>query len=629
MTNPRQPKFPLRRHKFMTRVLFLVLISSLLASTPANGVPDETSQVTLVARQYQRPAVALASYATPVVPGCSATMIGPNTLMTAGHCIQSRRATFVTYAEDGTRVSEDFAIRQMQHTWIDTDLSLRYVSDNDAGERPGDKYGYLDFELEYTEGGAIHEPRSRAHLRAGRALFSLWNNPVGTLHPTLSQLLYSDGKITDPTTNDSSSPNLPDGTASWRCSNSGPSAELTVTSDVFGVPGASGSSGIDQRTGRALLGPLSKSNPRKQLSMLDYLIHGFANPGEGVGSCDPTALPAVNEPLVRSLGVAHPGLYYGWVDANQDGVFDLQNAIERVRKESRRPAYFFDFVSPRQTALWDWSRKSVKIAHNGIARIDTRWRSSGSELPVLTHERLDLAPRTKYRLAIGFVGGRSTAPLRVEVSDVNGRTALTDSLDATDMLSFELDDEFDELTIYAPPGMRASLQYVYIVQEDGRMDFDNHDARVVWNWHNTLPPRTPPALIWPDGKQPRSRTAPDWAGVVAPGGSDVLLVGYPALGIADSESYRLCFQHRLSARVGGVTVSDLNPARLTLAGSVTRTGDRVSAEFTPKARWQKSCTPFATRSDAFETLRLISFTWPKGPSGRAYLIDNIRVQRIP
>ncbi|WP_164008304.1 hypothetical protein [Pyxidicoccus trucidator] len=88
-------------------------------------------------RWYGDPDIAKSSYASPVWyhPGggsivCSSTMIGPNLMLTAGHCGWGNTLTlsFLTYAADDNAAKrfEDFTCQAMLSTWHSSDLNLYY-----------------------------------------------------------------------------------------------------------------------------------------------------------------------------------------------------------------------------------------------------------------------------------------------------------------------------------------------------------------------------------------------------------------------------------------------------------------------------------------------------------------------
>src|SRR5262249_37081509 len=96
--------------------------SSAIRSEVLGGVAE------VVARRYADPEVARVSYAAPLISAggaCSATMIGPNVLMTAAHCgpRTTETAVFRTYRNGGTTTSdaESFTCSFLYQTFDDTD----------------------------------------------------------------------------------------------------------------------------------------------------------------------------------------------------------------------------------------------------------------------------------------------------------------------------------------------------------------------------------------------------------------------------------------------------------------------------------------------------------------------------
>jgi len=136
---------------------------SAIAQEHANGVAQVAS------RLYTDPDLTLTSYAVPDVGGCTGEMIGPNIMMTASHCGNNDRpATFWVYRNQDPAhlITEVFNCHILLNTSWKTDVTLHYCDPNAAGESPGDKYGYLDFD------------HSQPYV--GQPVYSYWYNPINS-----------------------------------------------------------------------------------------------------------------------------------------------------------------------------------------------------------------------------------------------------------------------------------------------------------------------------------------------------------------------------------------------------------------------------------------------------------------
>lgn len=182
-------------------------------------------------------------------------MIGPNTLMTAAHCNGSQKTIdFMVYSADTKGISKQtFVCNYLLHTYRDSDLILFDCPANEAGENPGDKYGYLDFELPLTPSGEL------STLLAGRPevgdqFYSIWTNPIDEL--SRQHMLYSQGRVVrtdDPVWSN------PDVTPE-PCGDNAADLTLGIGTDLWANGGSSGSSQISRLTHRLTLGPQSTSS---------------------------------------------------------------------------------------------------------------------------------------------------------------------------------------------------------------------------------------------------------------------------------------------------------------------------------------------------------------------------------
>jgi hypothetical protein len=329
-------------------------------------------------RHYSDPDVARSAFATPMWNfGCSSTMIGPHILLTAAHCGPAEAATeqigianFTTYrASENEQNTEGYACRRLIHGWPRHDLALMFCDSNSTGLAPGDKYGYLDLETRAPQ--------------IGDSVYSIWWNNV-LAGPSATLPLYSEGRVestTDPI---------------WSGFLGGPAGEAVgIRMSTWAQPGASGSSNIDRNTHRILVGPTTLANQtegpaRWAFSTRTYLSSELLAPGtyEGAGALE--QIKSSNFPP----GSYNFASYVGGVDKNANGIFDVQEDVERQIGETRRPVYWLGFDNRRRIRLWD--------TPNAVISFDQRVASVNVSSPglVLRHRALNLKPNTNYRIGI-------------------------------------------------------------------------------------------------------------------------------------------------------------------------------------------------------------------------------------
>lgn len=223
------------------------------ASAPAQIVSEKPDGIAerAVFHYGSDPMATLNSYSVARITSlgpCSGTMIGPNVLITVAHCWSGyATADFRVDVSPTDQRTERFKCSYLLHTWPEMDLLAYWCFPNPAGENPGDKWGYVDFELSYRLNGPVDHARSRNLVQVGNPLVSLWWNAIGT---TGDHTIYSRGKVTDTAR------------ALW----ANPGGDLCeqddddrvgINSDVWGAGGASGSQQFVPATGRAILAPLS------------------------------------------------------------------------------------------------------------------------------------------------------------------------------------------------------------------------------------------------------------------------------------------------------------------------------------------------------------------------------------
>lgn len=563
--------------------------------TSTSAITGEHPGVVVAARIYVDADLAEASYAMPSTPGCSATMIGPNTMMTAAHCGGvDTSVTFRTFRElDPTRSdTEAFGCRILINTFPLSDLTLFFCDPNAAGENPGDKYGYLDFDTN-TVG-------------VGQAVASFWHNPVVSLGLPWT-LLYSTGTVTSTSAiiwkpGPGPAPVGPINTA------------IGISSDLWIQPGGSGSSWINPANGRVLVGPtstgVSDGPGRNALSMQHYLDLATV----------PSGAAGIAEATAKALGVVDPATrLVGSVDKNDDNLFDVQQEIERARGENRKNVLALGFESERRNALWDAASAtfdtSAREAHVWPTWSGPAWRD------VLVHRGLKLEAHTRYRVSLAVRTLGAGDPAGIEVALRKGAAIQAGQVLALPFASgwqthsFELTALGDapELLIRARGNVEAQLRDLVLVKEGSAIDFDAHDTRVLWH-RDEAGGR---ALVLPDG---RVDGTPNWAAHVQRDGAKPIATDWPlrsGLALAEGKRYHLCFsQKAVFAQAAG------RPGAVVRVVGASGGGEVLRTAFAPGAAWGTSCTPtFSVPAGGAEVQ--FGFDASSGP----YRIDDVAVTR--
>ncbi len=557
---------------------------------------------------YDDPDLALASYAMGGISGCSATMIGPNTLMTASHCGASRDGNpfgvcFFAYEASDISQKEYECFDDCQylvHTFPNTDLTIAYCPPNSDGESPGDKYGYLDFDPSVPQ--------------LGQSMESIWINPIDDVGGG-RHLLYSSGQVTRINTanhwsnesmvalggsngcNDSSFPNY------WEF------AHVTESS-VYAFPGASGSPVLNPANGDIILGPTSTGpenggTPRAQLPITYYLSEATAPWQQTTSGCNKSWLGSVNQSQVASFGLSSSA-YYGNLDKNNNQLFDVQEDMEEVIGENTRDYYSLWFDSPRQNQLWTlYPGGSINRAAEWAALI----RHSGAHSQwqtMLGHDDLDLRSGVDYRLTATLTkhGQDSAWPPYMRFclqsgSLQNCSTFYTTATDAWQRISARIPS----------PGPNPQLQVqmwglghmrllgLNVIEDGAVIDFDSHDKRKLWKRAGT----GQRSLIRPDG----TGSGIDWAGVAARDPSEPYYDDWGLrsfqLALVGNETTRVCFEARRDPSAP-LPFGYYGRVRVMNGGGTGVGTQLVHLYFSPSDNWQRFCTGYFTPPDGHNNL---------------------------
>ena len=289
---------------------------------------------------------------------CSAAMIGPNVMMTASHC-GSGDATIdflVHRANDkyATFRSDRFSCQRLLRLHDDTDLMLYYCPPRD-GLNPGDKYGYLDFEVAHGPTGGLDTIASRNLVLVDTPVRTFWRNNLEQPVAVNNAILVSEGKVTsrEETTN---WPSIQGG-----C-NSVPAPIMRT--NVWVKSGVSGSSTLSSKN-RIIGGPTTLASGAAQgaatlttNAIIDYLTRTVVYNPAGGQRCDGVGGSQLGRDLITSLGLVWED-YAGPVDENHDGLFDLHQDVEAGRLLTAADHYWLGFESNRRNKAW--------VANTGIS----------------------------------------------------------------------------------------------------------------------------------------------------------------------------------------------------------------------------------------------------------------------
>jgi hypothetical protein len=591
--------------------------SEMLAEDQLPIAAEVPGQVEVAVRMYGNPDIAATSFASPkmIRPSnswCSATMIGPNLLMSAAHCgpdgdvevVETYDIEFRTFrnGDPADAATETFACRGLIGGWPLSDLQLSYCHPNLAGESPGDKYGYLGFD---------NRP-----VAVGEAMYSIWWQRVNEISIDTVFPLYSPGPVGS-TTEKIWDKKLRDYT--------GPiNKPIGLRLDLWSQGGTSGSSTVSADNHRIRVGPTSTAVNdgvgKWALSMRILLDQALLLDGM-YPDVDGNQLDLV--PVYPS-GADYLGLdaadYVGSIDKNNNDVFDIQEDVERIFGENRRPWTHLGFDNDRRNALWVRDAAGTFNTTTGKLTI-----SSSGQRQILRHDYLDLKPNTTYRVSLKTDVTATGNSLGIWIALENGsqhediRWLPTTVGDAGRVITATLrtGSSSADLAIGTTSSFQGAIAGLFLIEEGAVMDFDSFDERSLW----LNGAGTGRGSIFPEGRTTLS--TPNWAGRIKRplalpiSTADKWSLSHRQLALIAKRPVRVCFDVKERDAAGGGAIN-WGVARVTVAGtSISR------KVFTPTSAWVTQCTDSFAPSTADA---ILTFGTTNVATLPAYLVDNLRVE---
>ncbi len=602
----------------------------------AEETPSAYLGVRRVTDYYLNPLYAETSYASPDIPGCSATMIGPNILATAAHCgadgVLTMTAEGRVYRERDLMQPETagYECNLLFHTFPETDLAIYHCPPPAFGLSLGDRFGWVDVSLV--------EPSEFSYV------FSVFSNPIGDEGVGAASLL-TDGYVSETNiTNHWANPNTPHGV------NSTTQLHHVMESQLWSNPGASGS-GHFNSTGEMTIGPLSTGTAdglgRRALTMRDYMFYGWIYETQSASCNDPTDPDncntdnTVNGAYVSGLGL-DPDDYRGtYADLDLDWFFDVVADIEDLEGENYKTLHHQSFGSRRQTRQWTMGPGSTHELN--AKRVSYTTNTAGlvnSWVEIARHPNLNLSANQDYEVTFDLdsttgyyrvcLDGNSWAcsPFFFD-SSADGQTAHRVSLVAPagdpelviqawngvgSLHDVSVTTSLIYSLVYLPPQGLTGLYHFL-------NDFDGFDAREAWG--NPDGPIRP--IIVPDGDD----AGVDWAARISTASSGSPGFDYDlettTLPFPEDGDGTLCFQHRRddSAPWQGATLGRVRVERTD--------GSYVDGSyFIPTASWDETCIAVEDPIDSGEALRVKFGLYTTGAGVRqgTYFVDDVAV-RLP
>ncbi|MEM7676765.1 MAG: hypothetical protein AAF449_12250, partial [Myxococcota bacterium] len=526
-----------------------------------SALAQNRTTLALSADYHADPGVTFLSYAVGKVASginCNGFLFGPNLFMTSATCANVPEI-FVEFRAraPGTRGVYDTDTRSwkgrtvdaeayyaevrcralLTHQLIPADLSRPFFRhgpeynsdskifycddvylDQSTMMPPGVVFGYLDFDLrdpaqDRVGSGAYYTEIGMELLGGSDAMFTLGGSGFIMTFPTLS-LTFTDPQGTQL--------NIP---AYRQIDN-----RLPFPANSFRLAGAPF---IDNDTDRVRMmrGRGLSRFVNGEAIYYDTMFEIFEL-GELVGrtgaSPSNTRYSPYESQLIGNLGL-NLSDYFNKLDADspmdpndRDWVLDIQKDLEATAGEANRPHYFIDFASERQNVLWTITASGRKRAqlfvkdppsppgpmrgrfyYLGAPRVG----SPNPAVSVLRHDRLNLKPRTLYRIDFELKRGADPVEITANLGDqsatvgypagafVTHRSML---LESGNMPTFELSVKGGPLEIYSITLSEAL--------ED--ITFNTADERQLWRRKDGHRGVVVPVLTASGGPTP---AVPEWA----------------------------------------------------------------------------------------------------------------------
>lgn len=595
------------------------------------------------------PEIAQRSWAAIVLQGnkggaassiCSGIMIGPNMMLTASHCGAEwiSGVKFIAYTTPTVKIEDSYPCRTLLFGWPETDVTLAWCGAKN-GVNPGDRWGYADLDVDVDARLRLLPTLLSNRVVTGRPIYSIWWNPIQTIGFG-DHMLYSDGTIGNTHVggwyNMGGSP----------CSQDDDNNE-GVEANVYGIGGASGSAHLSSASHRVLLAPTSTAPgnggiPRGVASVINLLTKAKLS-RDASGLCavrsgqpvDATALQILWDTGIKfDPDRNNSGKYYDTIlDSDRNGMFDVQQDLEKSAGEKQRDFYNLGLDSLRRAVLWK-TRSAARFKVRpfwGSVSIDAHpgdWQQAVIASPQLhmaypaTHwvrYRVQSTGAARLRMRVGggsFIESLAAGSDRVVVQQVKGVSIAFDVAGAGTIT-------LSDISVWNPATT---------------FTFDMFDQRKVWKRKplTTSQPNTESAAVFmPHIRQ--GEAGPNWAGVIRSRRTPVIGDGSGSGSAAQNDlddrlfsqalatptaasagRVRVCFDHR---QLGGGPLTGLGGAgRLTMTGLAG-----TDHEFTSSGAWQTSCTTMRRGS-----LKALEFRAVPPPTGTAtILIDNVKLSWIP
>ncbi len=574
---------------------------------------------------------------------CTGTFIGPNLLLSAGHCGHCGFGTNLPACgfaariyREGSDWANDITISGPCETLVQNnqlgDTHLAFCDDvpwGGASVPPGELLGMADFDL---------SPRSKTD-----PVWTTWQNNhcpgapdpetcVGT-----AQMVFSPGTI----------------------------AELQSGAGGGGVYGAGAF--VSNQTLAA--GSSGGAMWRQTAGSLHRIVSGGFSAGycdAGTAGCQGSVVAQLSEALRVSTPVLNgdgvniskltaEGLiggsttwtdadYKGLMDSDQNGYFDVQERLDDIEGITARNTYWLGFESPRRNRMWTLNPTA------NVNFIDTSLQATinfvGAPATTLMElPKIALQSGGQYRMSIMIYteAAASGQELAIELVDTNGAIRHVDIdtpiTSGFTMFTSGIKAMFttqQRLRIVSNKGQfKGILAALTLIRKQTANSFDTFDERMNWR-NNTTGAR---AWILPYGKRPSSGEL-SWAGLVndtTPGPIEWSLRNRQ-LAIKPNSHYRLCFDTRVYPSTAGSTFGQVQLGDGAAAppggGPVTPNALFLDKPFPVTGTWTKLCFPEPGSPDpAISTPtsdNLLQFGFAGGANtGQAgYLIDNVWFEEL-